>query len=417
MVQRKVNSMTDTKNTAKKAKHETAAPSTAPTSPALVASPPVSPPLKQPRRALPWIVISAILSIVLITSVVSAGVYLYVNTHRSTTLTPTRDGNTTATASEASVSNVIEKVSPSVVSIVTNTTKRTIYGAAQARAAGTGIVISRDGYILTNRHVVANASTVQVVLDDGTAYDDVKIVGVDPLNDVAYLKINGVTNLRAAEIGDSSTVRTGQQVVAIGNALGQYRNTVSSGIISGKGRSLSASDEAGGSNESLSDMFQTDAAINSGNSGGPLLNYAGQVIGINTAVASGATGIGFAIPINAVKGTMKSVLAGNRVRRAYIGIRYVDITPALAKRYHLPVAKGAYVASDNSSSVQPDSPASKAGIQDGDIITKVNGTAVGESNGFSSLIGQYTPNDVVELTILRGGKEQTVKVTLGAYAE
>lgn len=241
--------MTDTKNTAKKAKHETAAPSTAPTSPALVASPPVSPPLKQPRRALPWIVISAILSIVLITSVVSAGVYLYVNTHRSTTLTPTRDGNTTATASEASVSNVIEKVSPSVVSIVTNTTKRTIYGAAQARAAGTGIVISRDGYILTNRHVVANASTVQVVLDDGTAYDDVKIVGVDPLNDVAYLKINGVTNLRAAEIGDSSTVRTGQHVVAIGNALGQYRNTVSSGIISGKGRSLSASDEAGGSKD------------------------------------------------------------------------------------------------------------------------------------------------------------------------
>lgn len=408
--------MVNTNSTSKTTKHKATAPHAVPAPPVLETISPVMQ-SKRSRRALPWIVTSVILSIALVVGAASIGAYLYA-THRSiAVLTPARDGNTTATASEASVSNVIEKVSPSVVSIVTNTTKRTIYGAAQARAAGTGIVISRDGYILTNRHVVANASTVQVVLDDGTAYDDVKIVGVDPLNDVAYLKINGVTNLRAAEIGDSSTVRTGQQVVAIGNALGQYRNTVSSGIISGKGRSLSASDEAGGSNESLSDMFQTDAAINSGNSGGPLLNYAGQVIGINTAVASGATGIGFAIPINAVKGTMKSVLAGNRVKRAYIGIRYVDITPALAKRYHLPVTKGAYVASDNSSSVQPGSPASKAGIQDEDIITKVNGTAVGESNGFSSLIGQYTPNDVVELTILRGGKEQTVKVTLGAYAE
>lgn len=408
--------MANTNSTSKTTKHKATASHAVPAPPVLETISPVMQ-SKRSRRALPWIVTSVILSIALVVGAASIGAYLYA-THRSTAvLTPARDGNTTATASEASVSNVIEKVSPSVVSIVTNTTKRTIYGAAQARAAGTGIVISRDGYILTNRHVVANASTVQVVLDDGTAYDDVKIVGVDPLNDVAYLKINGVANLRAAEIGDSSTVRTGQQVVAIGNALGQYRNTVSSGIISGKGRSLSASDEAGGSNESLSDMFQTDAAINSGNSGGPLLNYAGQVIGINTAVASGATGIGFAIPINAVKGTMKSVLAGNRVKRAYIGIRYVDITPALAKRYHLPVTKGAYVASDNSSSVQPGSPASKAGIQDEDIITKVNGTAVGESNGFSSLIGQYTPNDVVELTILRGGKEQTVKVTLGAYAE
>ena len=370
---------------------------------------------KRPRRALPWIITSIVLAVLLVGGLSAGGVY-FVLSNQEKTSEVTYDGNTVSSVSETTISDVIEKVSPSVVSIVTNTTTQTIYGAAQAQAAGTGVIISADGYILTNRHVVANANKVQIVLEDGTTYEDVEVVGSDPLNDVAYLKVSNVTDLKAAEIGDSSTVRVGQSVIAIGNALGQYQNTVSSGIVSGKGRSLSASDDSGSSSELLTDMLQTDAAINSGNSGGPLLNLAGQVIGINTAVASDATGIGFAIPINATKGTMKGVLAGSGIQRAFVGVSYVDITPALAKQYDLPVTDGAYVTNDSQSSVQSGSPADKAGINDKDIITKVNDVAVDEDNGFSSLIGQYAPGETVELTILRDGKESTVKVTLAAYS-
>lgn len=369
---------------------------------------------KRSSRVTPWVIATAVLSVLLLGGLTAGGFY-FVSQQASPATA--YDGNKATTASEATVSDVIEKVSPSVVSIVTNTTKQTIYGASQAQAAGTGIIISSDGYILTNRHVIADASKVEVVLEDGTTYENVKVVGADPLNDVAYLKISDVSNLKAAQIGDSSTIRVGQQVIAIGNALGQYQNTVSSGIVSGKGRSLSASDEASDTEESLTDMLQTDAAINSGNSGGPLLNYAGQVIGINTAVATDATGIGFAIPINAAKGTMKNVIAGKGLQRAYIGIRYVDITPALAKQYNLSVTKGAYVTDDNQSGVQANSPATKAGIKDKDIITKVNNVDVNENNGFSSLIGQYSSGETITLTLLRDGKEQTIRVTLGTYSE
>ena len=206
------------------------------------------------------------------------------------------------------------------------------------------------------------------------------------------------------------------QVVAIGNALGQYQNTVSSGIISGKGRPITAGGEGGDSGESLTDLLQTDAAINPGNSGGPLLNYSGQVIGINTAVASNAEGIGFAIPVNATKGTLKGVLAGKGVQRSYLGLRYVEITAAVAKQYDLPVKKGAYVAADKGgSAVVADSPADKAGLKEKDIITKINDEEVGVSGGVATLVGEYAPGDTVEVTYLRDGAEKRVKVTLAAY--
>ncbi len=328
------------------------------------------------------------------------------------------DGNRTTTSTEDMITKVVEKVAPSVVSIVTSTNAQGIFGAAEQEAAGTGIIMSKDGYILTNNHVVNGASKVQVVTTDGTTYEGVKVIGSDPLNDVAYLKINGVSNLTPAEIGDSSTVRVGQQVIAIGNALGQYQNTVSSGIISGKGRPVSASSEGDSNNtESLTDLLQTDAAINPGNSGGPLLNFSGQVIGMNTAVASDAEGIGFAIPINATKGTTKSVVAGDGVKRAYLGLRYVEITAAVAKQYDLPVKQGAYVATSGSdAAVVAGSPAAKAGLQEKDIVTKINGQVVGSAGGVSTLIGQYGPGDTIEITYLRNGKEVTAKVTLGLYS-
>lgn len=351
--------------------------------------------------------------------VTAFGVYRYVKmNHNQLTARGVvkDDGNKTTTSTENSISGVAAAVSPSVVSIVTSVATNSVFGSAQQQAAGTGIVVSSDGYILTNYHVIDGASAIHVVRDDGTSYDSVQLVGRDPLNDVAYLKIKGVTGLTAATFGDSSTVRVGQQVVAIGNALGQYQNTVSSGIISGKGRPIAASSENGDSSESLTDLLQTDAAINPGNSGGPLLNFSGQVIGMNTAVASEAEGIGFAIPINAVKGTLKSVLAGKGVQRSYIGLRYVAVTAALAKEYNLPVKEGAYIVSgDGQAAVVSGGPADQAGLKEKDILTKINGESVGQSGSVSTLIGEYAPGDTVEVTFIRGKTEHTVKVTLDAF--
>ena len=326
------------------------------------------------------------------------------------------DGNTLRTSEETTVSAVAEKVSPSVVSIVTETTTSGGLWTAQQtqQGAGSGIIVSKDGIVLTNKHVISGARSVEVALSDGTVYSDVKVIGSDPLNDVAFLKIQGVSDLTPADLGDSTTVKIGQHVVAIGNSLGQYQNTVTSGIISGKGRPVSAQD--GDSVESLTDLLQTDAAINPGNSGGPLLNASGQVIGINTAIAADAEGIGFAIPINAVKGALKGVLAGKDVERAYLGVRYTSIDAAVAKKFKLTVKTGAYVYSDTSDpAVVSGSPADKAGIKKGDVIVKVNDIEVGSRGSVASLVAEYAPGDTIELTINRGGTERVVKVTLGAY--
>jgi serine protease Do len=323
------------------------------------------------------------------------------------------DGNKMQTQVETDIANVVSKVSPSVVSVTTQSQSQTYFGVAQQEGAGTGIVVSKDGYVMTNKHVVNGATTVGIVLSDGTTYDNVRVVGTDPLNDVAFLKISGVNDLTPVEFGDSSSIRVGQQVVAIGNSLGQYQNTVTSGIISGKGRPVAAQD--GNSIESLTDLLQTDAAINPGNSGGPLLNMSGQVIGMNTAIAADAQGIGFAIPINGVKGLLKGVLSSGEVRRAYLGINYMPITPEAVKRYDLPAKNGAYVFNGDSPAVISGGPADKAGVREKDIITKVNGVEIGSSGGLATLVGEYAPGDTVALSVLRGGNETAVNVTLDAY--
>jgi serine protease Do len=325
------------------------------------------------------------------------------------------DGNKIVTKEEEDIAGVVDKVSPSVVSIVTKSQSTSrIYGVQDEEGAGTGIIVGKNGYILTNKHVVDGANTVSVVLADGTSYDSVKVLGTDPLNDVAFLKIDNVSNLPVAELGDSTSVRVGQKVVAIGNSLGQYQNTVTSGIISGTGRPISA--QAGDSVENLTDLIQTDAAINPGNSGGPLLNLQGQVIGINTAIIQDAQGIGFSIPISATKGILKGVLAGGPVERAYVGVNFIPITADVAKHYNLSVKKGAYVyISDDQSAVIAGGPADKAGIKNKDIITKVNDIEVGDRGGVSSLVAEYAPGDTIKLTVLRGGQTMTVNVTLEAY--
>lgn len=349
-------------------------------------------------------------------------------------------GTTTAAqqrlaASESQlISSIAKQVGPSVVSVdvVSQSTAQTqtdLFGFGfqqqprQQQGSGTGIIISSDGLIVTNRHVVPEGtSDVNITLSDGTELDDVKVVGrtsdSDSL-DVAFLKVNDTQGhkLTPAAIGDSGKVQVGDLVVAIGNALGQFNNTVTSGIISGYGRSVQAGDESGGSVENLSDLFQTDAAINQGNSGGPLVNSAGQVIGINTAVSGQGQNIGFAIPINDVNGLIKQVLKNGKFERAYLGVRYIPLTPSVAKEFNLKQTAGAYIqpaTEGQSASILEGSPADKAGLKEGDIITEVDGTKIDQGRSLTSLIGRKAVGDTTKLTVIRDGKAITINATIGA---
>lgn len=324
------------------------------------------------------------------------------------------------------IGEVAKTTGESVVSVnVTSVSTRTDYFGlgrqVQQASAGTGIILNSDGVIITNRHVVpAGVTEVSVTLSDGTELKDVEVIGrtteTDSL-DVAFLKVKdkGDKTLKPAKIGDSSKMEVGDKVVAIGNALGMFQNTVTSGIISGYGRSVEAGDET--SSETLQNLFQTDAAINEGNSGGPLVNMAGEVIGINTAVAAGsAENIGFAIPINDVKGLMSSVLETGKFERPYLGVRYLSLTDDLAKQYNLDVKRGAFIipSEGGSPSVLSGSPAAKAGLKEKDVITKVNNDAIDDKNSLVSVIGRHKVGEEVTLTVRRDGKDQQIKVTLEA---
>lgn len=308
--------------------------------------------------------------------------------------------------------DLVKKVGPSVVSINTSTTVQSFFGAQEQEGAGTGVIVTPDGLILTNKHVVEGASTVTVTNTDGKQFEG-KILALDAANDIAFIKVEA-SGLPAADLGDSDKVEVGQRAIAIGNALGEYSNTVTTGVISGKQRPVQASDGQGRT-ETLTNLFQTDAAINPGNSGGPLLNIDGQVIGINTAVASGnnAQNIGFAIPINQVKSALESVKTRGVIIRPYIGVRYVMLTDSFAERNGLPVKQGALLRGDEQTiAVISGSPAAKAGLREGDIITKINDKEITRDNPLQSVVVGYSPGDTVKVTYWRDGKEQTVDVKL-----
>ena len=316
------------------------------------------------------------------------------------------------------VTDIAKQVSPSVVSITFDVVASAggFFGDTRyEQGAGTGIIISKDGYILTNKHVVPSGATnIKVIANDGTTYGSVSIVGRDPVNDLAFLKIDKVSDLVPAKLGDSSRLVVGGKVVAIGNALGQFQTTVTSGIVSGINRSITAGDAS--ESEDLSNLIQTDAAINPGNSGGPLVNINGEVIGINTAVSQGAEGIGFAIPINEAKGLIKGVIAHGTVDRGYLGVRYLMLNAEAATHYKLSRTKGAFVTgSGNASAVLPGSPAERAGLKEGDIITKVNDTELSETISLVSLLAQYGPGDSVTLTVVHDNTERAVTVKLERY--
>ncbi len=322
------------------------------------------------------------------------------------------------------ISSIAKDVGPSVVSITvtSQSAQQDFFGFSQPvqqKSAGTGVILNAEGVIMTNRHVVPDGSgSVTVVLSDGTKLDKVDVIGrtseSDSL-DVAFLKITdkkGKT-LVPAKLGDSSKMQVGDKVVAIGNALGQFQNTVTSGIVSGYGRSVVAGDQSGASTETLQNLFQTDAAINEGNSGGPLVNTSSEVIGLNTAIAGDAQNIGFAIPINDIKGLISSVLSKGKLERPYLGVRYVSITDDYAYQYNLPAKRGAYIV-PGVGAIVSGSPAEKAGLKEKDIITKIDNTAIDENNSLTSILGRHSVGDNVTLTVLRDGKEQKITAKLEA---
>lgn len=284
---------------------------------------------------------------------------------------------------------------------------------------GTGFIISEDGMILTNKHVVLDKEADYTVLTNDGKKFPAKVLARDPVQDLAVLKIErekeiaeegelSVFSFPVVQLGDSSRLQIGQTVIAIGNALGEFRNTVSVGVISGLGRTITAS--GGGLVETLEDVVQTDAAINRGNSGGPLLNLEGEVIGINTAIAMDAQSIGFAIPVDKAKRNIEQIKKTGKIVYPFLGVYYALITDALKEKYDLPVDYGAWVGRKNDgqeveTAIFSGSPAEKAGILKDDIILEFNKEKITINNSLAKIIQNYEPGEAVSLKILRSGEE------------
>jgi S1-C subfamily serine protease len=310
------------------------------------------------------------------------------------------------------VTQVASKVSPAVVTIdaIAGANTNDPFSLPQ-EGIGSGVIFDAAGWILTNHHVVEGSDKLTVKLKDGRQLD-ASVYGVDTLTDLAIVKVEA-SDLPTATIGDSSTIKVGQLAIAIGSPLGTYTNTVTSGIISALGRTITVQ---GGR---INNLIQTDAAINPGNSGGPLLDAAGTVIGINTAVAGSAQGIGFAIPINIARPIMQQALAGQPLARPWIGVRYVAIDVQVQTDQKLPVDHGAWISSGQAANGQstpaivPGSPADKAGVKEGDIIVSIEGITLDSEHPLDDVLTQYAPGKTVTLGVLRNGQTLQLQLTLG----
>lgn len=318
---------------------------------------------------------------------------------------------------ESVVIDVAEKASPSVVTVSITTPQRRIlqfspFGGfsfqnrgGEPQDIGSGFVVSSDGLIVTNKHVVSDTeSTYKVVTKDGTEYP-VKEINRDPNNDIAVLKVDA-TDLTPVNLGDSGNLKVGQFVIAIGTALGEFRHTVTTGVISGLGRGITAGSDFEGFVEQLDNVIQTDAAINPGNSGGPLFNSSGEAIGINVAIAQGAQNIGFAIPINVVKDALGQFNENGRFpSKAYLGVQFQMIKKQSAILNGVP--EGAYV-----TDVVTGTPAEKGGLLVDDIITQIDGQQLNEDTTLSDEISKKKPGDAVKIEVYRDGEKKTLSVTL-----
>ena len=405
------------------------------TEPAAVQSPaatePVSGARTSGRRGAPdgigRIVTAAVLSAVL----ASGGTVLVLETtgalhppagSGSGTQLPGQTAHPITVDDPSAVVTAAANVSPAVVRITaTGTATNSFGGQIPERGVGSGVIYDPSGWILTNRHVVrtqdgAIASELTVELKDGREFTGT-VYGIDTLTDLAIVKVDA-TGLPSAPIGRSADIRVGQLAIAIGSPLGTYTSTVTTGIISATGRSIDID-----ANVHLTNLIQTDAAINPGNSGGPLLDAAGQVIGINTAVERDSTGIGFAIPIDIARPIMAQALAGEPLARPYVGIRYVQIDLKVKKAKNLSVDHGALIqpTTDDTgatlAAIAPNSPAEQAGLKAGDIVLEIEGQTVDSEHPLDALLTSYAPGQVVKLTILRDGNQIVVSVTLGTRPE
>lgn len=338
---------------------------------------------------------------------------------------PTPETSVTVLPEENIIIDVVKEVGPSVVTIAITSDQRSLFendpfgffGELEEKEdgpqdIGSGFVVSADGLIVTNKHVVSDTGVTYSVITNDNRTLEVERIYRDPNNDIALVKVKTQgKNLKPVIMGDSEKVQVGQLAIAIGTALGEFRNTVTTGVISGVGRGITAGSYFRGFTEQLDNVIQTDAAINPGNSGGPLLNSSGQVIGVNTAVSSTAQNIGFALPINTVKEAIENFNNTGGFNRPYLGVAYRMITEEIAERNKIPV--GAYV-----QEVVENSPAAKAGIQSGDIITEFDGQKVtGESNLLANLIAKKKVGESVTLKVWReagngSGSTQDITATL-----
>lgn len=351
------------------------------------------------------------------------------------------------TSQEESTINVVREASPAVVSIIVTKNLPVIEQyyinpfpdspfnflipqyrqkgfQEQEVGGGTGFIISEDGMILTNEHVVSDIEADYTVLtNDGKKYS-AEVLARDSIRDLAVIKISKLDSATSAEIkepdrsfstlklGDSDNLQIGQTIIAIGNALGEFRNTISVGVISGLGRTVTAG--SGDTVETQEDVIQTDAAINPGNSGGPLLNLKGEVIGVNFAMAQGAENIGFAIPINRAKKDIEQVKTIGKISYPFLGVIYVVLNDTIQKENNLPVNYGAWIikGSQGEAAITAGSPAEKAGLKEGDIILELGGEKITADNGLTKIISKYNPEDRIALKFLRNGQESTIEVTL-----
>ncbi len=312
---------------------------------------------------------------------------------------------------ETAITQAVEKIGPAVVTVTTHLPgggRRSFFSPSQGvTASGSGVIISADGYILTNNHVVEGGQTYSITLANGDEVD-AQLIGTDQFTDLAVLKVSGKMPAVAA-FGNSDVLKPGESVIAIGSPLGDFKNSVTSGVVSATGRSLDT-----GNGYLMENMIQTDAAINEGNSGGPLVNLAGQVIGINTLIlrsGSGAItvveGLGFSIPSNTVQAIAAQLMKNGALSRPVLGVQYQSIDPTVSRMYNLPVQYGAYV-----TNVISGSPAGKAGIQVDDIITKLNGITIDDAHPYINVLYSFAPGETIDVTVARGNQTLTVKVTL-----
>lgn len=328
--------------------------------------------------------------------------------------------------------DAVKKVAPSVVSIVISKHMpkiKSLYPAPFSGSSlfgevggtekvkiggGSGFIVHPDGLVLTNKHVVFDTDAEYTIITVDEKEYSGKVVSCDPINDIAVVKINA-KGLPAVRLGNSLKLEPGQTVIAIGNALGLFSNTVSKGIISGLSRKISASLGQGGQMEHLRGVLQTDVAINQGNSGGPLVNIEGEVVGINTAIIFGAQNIGFSIPINWAKQDLEDIIKHGRIIKPFIGLQYIMLGKELQRKYSLPVDYGALVVRDHvpgSVAVVPESPADRAGIQENDIITALNGDKLTENKDLQDMIQHCAVGDEIQLTVLRKNETLNLKTKL-----